>query len=236
MNSNQESLLQGQCPVITNSTSIAIAYEGGNVLTVNYKGLQGNLPAAYGNFITVYQTLEPEFPFDPVGIQPVASANVTGGPVGSIVLPGNYQANTAYIVGYAVGPEMHGGQQLCANVCAAAFIPAAGGANPVTAALTLALEYLGADSLICNYTVPGGLSPAKNDAWAGLWIGNYPSYTVPPQFYVPVDSNMPSGTTIFNSLVPRGALCSIALFATGWAGAGKANVQTAMACSLQFTT
>jgi hypothetical protein len=235
MSTEQENLIEVQPAATSNITAIAIASIMPDTLIVNYTGLPGNMPGAYGNFITVFNSPAPQFPFGAGA--PIATAQVTGNTTGSIALQGNFQAGTSYIAGYAAGPKTTGGAaQPYANVCATAFIPGSGG-DAVTAVSTHSLNYLSSNMIVCRYDVLPGLTPGANGAWAGLWMGNMPSYSTPPQSSVPVNDSSSSGSIVFNNLaIMRGALYSIAFFMSGWEAGGKGSVQTAMACTLQFAT
>jgi hypothetical protein len=225
-------------PAILTTTSIMITSVSGNNVGVNYIGLPGNNPGAYSNFIAVVQATSPDFPFGATG-RPVATFPVTGGVSGGVSIPADILINTAYVVGYAVGPLISAPatQQPYANICATAFIPASGSAY-TSFTPSIILNDVQANSIACSYNLPPNCLPQTNGAWAGLWVGNNPSYGNPPNFFAKINSNESTGgPLIFNGVtINRGTLFSIGLFASGWVAGGVGSAQTAMAASIQFSS
>jgi hypothetical protein len=225
-------------PTSLANTQLNITSVTGGIVGVSYTGLNGNNPGSNSNIISIFQATSQDFPFGTTNA-PIAQVNVTGNSSGAIAIPGTFNINTAYVVGYGVGGKITAGTaQPYANICASAYIPATGtGYTALTSAMTL--NDVESNFVSVNYTVLNGLTPGTNGAWAGLWIGNIPSYSTPPQFYAQITSNQAvGGPLIFNGVnIPRGALCSIGLFMSGWVGTngGVGSVQTAMACTLQFS-
>ncbi|BAV05472.1 hypothetical protein FLA_1479 [Filimonas lacunae] len=218
------------------TTSITINSVTGNQVGISYNGLINNNPGANKNFIAIYQSPTPDFPFGattPV----VASANVNGNSSGSLIIPAQILVNTSYVVGYGVGAVATAPAQTYANICATAFIPTAG-SGYTNASPSLILNDVESNYISIDYNVPNGLTPGNNGAWAGLWVGNNPSYSLAPTAYSQITSNTAvGGPLLFNNIqIQRGTLYSVALFMTGWVKGGIGSLQTAMACTLQFTS
>lgn len=223
-------------PASLTTTSINVTSVSGNAVGVQYAGLPGNNPGGAANFIVIFQSTTPDFPFGTTN-KPIATFNVTGNVSGAVVIPADILINTAYVVGYAVGPVATAPVQPYANVCATAFIPASGSAY-TSFSPSIGLIDVQSNSISCNYSLPSNIQPQQNGAWAGLWVGNNPSYGTTPQFYAQVNSNEATGgPLIFNNVkINRGTLFSIALFATGWQAGGIGSTQSSMVATLQFST
>ena len=219
----------------TATTGITITSVSGNSVNVNYAGLNANNPGPNGNFISIFQS-SGDFPFGTTN-KPIANFPVNGNYSGSVIIPATILINTSYIVGYSVGPLATGTSQPYANVCATAFIPSSGSAFP-SFSPSLVLNDVQSNSVLCSYNLPNGILPNTNNAWAGLWVGNNPSYSVAPGFYAQLPQNTSTGgPLIFNNIqIQRGMLFSIALFTSGWVQGGIGSAQTSMACTLQFST
>jgi hypothetical protein len=223
-------------PATLAATSINVTSVSGNSVGVQYAGLPGNNPGGASNFIVIFQATSPDFPFG-TGNKPIATFNVTGNVSGAVTIPADILINTAYVVGYAVGPMATAPAQPYANVCATAYIPATGSAYSAFSP-SIGLMDVQSNSISCNYNLPASVLPQQNGAWAGLWVGNNPSYGAPPKFYAQINSNESTGgPLIFNNVqIIRGTLFSIGLFATGWQAGGIGSAQSAMVATLQFST
>jgi hypothetical protein len=223
-------------PATTETTSVIITSVSGNSVGVQYSGLPGNNPGGSSNFIVLFQATSQNFPFGTTN-KPIATFNVTGNVSGGIILPANILINTAYVVGYAVGPMAASPAQPYANVCATAYIPATGSAY-TSFSPSIVLNDVQANAISCNYNLPPNILPQTNGAWAGLWVGNNPSYGTAPNFYAQINSNEATGgPLIFNGVqITRGTLFSIALFNSGWVAGGVGSSQVAMAATLQFSS
>ena len=223
-------------PTTLSAVSLSVTSVSGQAVGVSFNGLNGNNPGSYGNFISIFQTTSEDFPFGTTN-KPIATYNVTGNVSGSAVIPANILLNTAYVVGYSTGAQLSTPAQPYGNVCATAYIPPTGSNFP-TAGSSIVLNDLQANSIACSYNLPDGLTPQANGAWAGLWVGNNPSFTIAPTSYAQINSNMAKGgPLIFNNVqISRGTLFSIALFTSGWVNGGTGSAQTSMAASIQFSS
>ena len=223
-------------PATLTATSINVTSVSGNSVGVQYSGLPGNNPGGASNFIAIFQATSQDFPFG-TGNKPIATFNVTGNVSGAVTIPADILINTAYVVGYAVGPMVSAPAQPYANVCATAYIPASGSAYG-SFSPSIGLIDVQSNTISCNYNLPSSLLPQTNGAWAGLWVGNNPSYGAAPNLYAHVNSiESTGGPLIFNNVqINRGTLFSIALFATGWQAGGIGSAQNAMVATLQFST
>jgi hypothetical protein len=217
------------------ATGIIITSVNGSTVNVNYSGLNGNDPGNNGNFISIFQSPQ-DFPFGTTN-KPIVNFPVNGDSSGSVCIPAQILINTSYIVGYAVGPLAKVPAQPYANICATAFIPPTGSNFP-SVSPSLVLNDVESNSISCSYNLPNGMLPNTNGAWAGLWVGNYPSYSAAPGSYAQIPTNAAAGGPfIFNNVkIQRGMLFSIALFTSGWVTGGIGSAQTAMACTLQFSS
>jgi hypothetical protein len=223
-------------PATLTQTSIAITSVSGDTVGVQYNGLPGNNPGSSSNFIAIFQAASQDFPFGTTN-PPIATFNVTGNVGGTVTIPASILINTAYVVGYAVGPMASAPAQPYANICATAYIPASGSAY-TSFAPSIVLNDVQANTISCNYNLPNSILPQTNGAWAGLWVGNNPSYGTPPSFYAQVGTNEATGgPLIFNGVkIKRGTLYSLALFTSGWVAGGIGSSQVAMAATLQFSS
>lgn len=216
------------------TTSITVTAVEGNQLQVSYVGMPSNLANTYGNFLVCWRN-QNTIPWnDPTssGYEVVKVNNSQGSQVFENI---TVAAGVSYVVGYAVGPK---GSDLTIwkNVCTTGFVPAAGDPGQYLTP-ELAVTAYASDSVALNFQLPDGCSPKTNGAWVGIWQSGQPSYTTPPKAANAINLDSSQGGAGINAtnLILRGQSYTVALFTSGWkAGAGGANVQTAMACSVSF--
>lgn len=122
----------------------------GTVLGVSWKGLPNRNPNKSGDFVAIWQNSN-EIPFGtpPLNTQPVTNA----GPDGDVAFTGLQLASLPYTVGYSVGPDTS-----CHEIAATISIGPGGAITP-TDATVLSIGYVGATSLVIDYTTPSGTTP-----------------------------------------------------------------------------
>lgn len=216
------------------TTSISIDAVVGNQLQVSFTGMPNNLPNTYGNFLVVWrnQNTIPWNDPNPDGVTAITVNHSQGTQVFENI---TVQVGVSYVVGYAVGPKAST-DQIWRNVCSTGFVPDSGDSTYQSPAISLLS--VGADSVSLNFTLPDGDTPKTNGAWVGIWQTGQASYATPPKASNSVNIDSSSGGCAINNVaILRGQTYTVALFTSGWkAGAGGANVQTAMACSTTFNT
>lgn len=201
-----------------------------NNIVFGYSTIPGNLPNAYGNFVSVWQNVE-TIPFT---IQPIIKQEVTSNTEqGSVVL--NFPVlNTSYLAAYSVGPTLEKGQPF-GNVCSTVYIPPAGSGSSILFSPSLRLDDVTGNAVAFNYSMPAGITPMDNGAWCGIWPSAIPSYHNPPEKIIPVNSNSSQDSLVFEGYPIRiGYTYTIAYFMSGYNN-GSISSQTAMACSITFS-
>lgn len=216
------------------TTNIVVSAIEGNQLTVKYTGMPSNLANTYGNYLVCWrnQNTIPWNDSSPAGYEVVKINDSQGSQVFEKV---TVAAGVSYVVGYAVGPKGSDSNPW-KNVCTTGFIPVAGDPGQYITPL-LSVNGYEADSVSVNFTLPDGCTPNTNGAWIGIWQSGQASYSTPPKASNSINLDSSQGGAGINSLnlILRGQSYTVALFTSGWkAGAGGANVQTAMACSVSF--
>ncbi len=139
--------------------SVVVTGATGTTLDLNYKGLPGNQPTTYQNFVAVWQGT-----IVPWNQPPMRTMKIPGNFVeGSLVVDGVQIAELAYTVGYGVGPEI-------TEICASAILGVGAQTGP-TDSVSLSLNRVGTTSVSVHYSVLDGYLPATNHNWLGLWNG-----------------------------------------------------------------
>jgi len=217
----------------TSATSISIGAVVGDFVVVAYKGIPGNQPNTYGNYLAIWQGSDIPWNTAPLATQTIVSNT----PDGSVTFPVAIGTNS-YIVGYAVSPQLTAPKQLDGNVCASAVIPPSGGQTPPPFTPSLMVTYVSSDAVAVQFSLPAGCLPQTNGAWIGLWESGQPSYITTPK---PPDGgrnniqiDAPSGGAFINGLtLKRGKTYTVGLFMSGWSTTA-APAQKALACSVTF--
>jgi hypothetical protein len=205
------------------STTINITFVTADTIGVSYETMPDNTPHALGNLLLLWETSDGSIPWT---VLPLHSYSIPDdAPNGTTEFTGLNLSSTGYIIGYSVGPFLMGsGMQAFGNVCSSAFVPNLVGPNTIlNASVSLVEESV--SSVIVKYSLPNGLLPQSNGAWAGIWM-DHPSYTSPPLMAVPISYDASNGTIEFNNIhIDRGLVYSVALFTSGYSskeGSGQA--------------
>lgn len=219
-------------PAIYSGTALHANYKTADSVRVNFRTMAGNQPGANKNFISIWQDNHSI----PWTTQPLDIREMNGNTAeGILQFSGLDLRNNSYIIGYSVGPLLAGDAQPYGNICASAFIPARSLGNNTDFTASLTLVYVGDSSVAFNFTLPEGVRPRANGAWAGIWQAGQASYKEPPLMAVPISVDAAFGTEIFNDLtIGRGLIYTIGLFMSGFQDSGR-NAQISLACSLTFT-
>lgn len=217
------------------ATSLAINVAVADLINLSYKGMPGNQPNTYGNYVAIWQNSD-SIPWntDPLQTQQVVSNT----PDGDMVFSGLNLTVNSYIVGYGVGPQLSGtGVQKQGNICATAFVPPIGGGPSTVFVPSLQVLYIGANSISVGYSLPSGILPQTNGAWIGLWRAEQASYNNPPMAANNIQVNAADGSAFINGItIGRGLTYTVGLFMSGWGGGTSPNNQKPLACSVTFTT
>ncbi len=182
--------------------SVVVTGATGTTLDLNYKGLPGNQPTTYQNFVAVWQGT-----IVPWNQPPMRTMKIPGNFVeGSLVVDGVQIAELAYTVGYGVGPEI-------TEICASAILGVGAQTGP-TDSVSLSLNRVGTTSVSVHYSVLDGYLPATNHNWLGLWNGRVNPYAAPPLLArAPVPMDMSAGDVGFNGVViTRGTTYTLVYF------------------------
>ncbi|SFW76484.1 hypothetical protein [Chitinophaga sancti] len=174
------------------SCSVAIVYYDGDTVTVNYKGLPGNQPQTYKNFVAIWEASMIPWTVPPLAMAEIGQNNEQG----SMTISGVTITRSAYIVGYSVGPDI-------SNICCSSVI-SIGGLLAAPTQTSISLNYIGINSLSIHYQTLGGYQPMKYNNWIGLWKGFASPYSAgAPLATVDIDSNANEGSIGINN-VPLG--------------------------------
>ncbi|MCW3464863.1 hypothetical protein [Chitinophaga nivalis] len=203
---------------------------------MSYNTMPGNRPKTNNNFLAIWQNFS-SIPWSTSpgknGIQTIS----TDTPSGDANFLNLSITKSDYIIGYAVGQELTGSTvQQFGNICATAYIPLGStGANTVFSS-SIENIYVGSTSVLFDFSLPDGVTPTANGAWAGLWRGLNPDlYGTPPTAAIQISPNVAKGTTGFNNVsIGIGTSYTIGLFMSGFKSSGG-STQSALACSASFT-
>ena len=217
------------------TTTLNIGRVAADAIDVNYATMPGNQPNTYGNFLAIWQNSN-SIPWntEPLKTFPVP----TNTPNGSATFTGLSINNNSYIIGYAVSPTLAttGAIQKYGNICSTAFVPAASTGNGTIFTPGISGIQVGSTSVSFMFTLPDGIMPTTNGAWAALWRGDNPSfYNVALTRIIPLSPDYPFGTAAFNNVdIGRGLTYTIGIFMSGYMATGGSS-QRALACSASFT-
>lgn len=217
-------------------TRLDVNYVTADSIGLTFDTMPGNQPSNYGNYVAIWQN-QNMIPWnqDPLKKQQITKNTQRG----SANFTDLDLAKNSYIVGYSVGPEKAAAEgPKFGNICSTAFVPTQAketvGEYP-TFQTNLILQYVGIDSVAVQFLTPAGYKPATNKNWMGLWRGEVASYINPPDWSTPITLDTNRGTAGFNNVsIGRGLIYTIGYFMGGWLGAGQANKQGALACSVTF--
>lgn len=156
---------------------VSVTYVDGETVTVSYAGLPGNQPATYKNFIAIWENSVIPWTVPPLALVPIT----TNAEQGSVTIEGLTITRNAYIVGYAVGPDI-------TDICCSSLI-SAGGYLAAPTQVSISLNYVGVNSLSIHYQTLAGYLPQQYNNWVGLWKG----------YASPYNSSTPLATATINS-------------------------------------
>ncbi|NII27004.1 hypothetical protein HB364_18075 [Pseudoflavitalea sp. X16] len=215
------------------TTTLSIDYVTSDAIGVSFICMPGNQPTTYGNCIYIWQNANSI----PWNTEPLAQHPIdVNTPHGSTNFTDLVLNNNSYIIGYATGAILTPPQQLYGNICSTAFIPAKSNGQGTIFTPNLAMTFVGTDSVAFNFSLPDGILPQTNTAWAGIWRASSASYNNPPDKAVPINLNAASGTGAINNYkIGRGLTYTIGLFMSGYDAVEGKHTQTTLATSLTFT-
>jgi hypothetical protein len=181
--------------------SIAVSEASGTTVAVRYRGLPGNQPKLYDNFVAIWPgTVVPWT----IPAQRRVSIGVDAQD-GSTVLDRVQITNERYTVAYAVGRRR-------ADICATAVL----GKHRDTARrerVDVAVGSVGQTSLVVRYQTPFGYRPATNGNWIGLWPGEASPYDAPdPMARVAIADDANEGAAALNADLAAGTTYTLVYF------------------------
>ncbi|MCF6404886.1 hypothetical protein L3C95_18445 [Chitinophaga filiformis] len=163
--------------------SVAVTFVDGETVVVDYSGLPGNQPATYKNFVAIWENSVIPWTAPPLLAVPI----LENGQQGSVTFEGLTITRNAYIVGYAVGPEI-------TNICCSSII-SAGGLLAAPTQVSISLNFVGTDMLSIHYQTLAGYLPLQYNNWIGLWKGYASPYNADtPLAIAMINSNASEGT------------------------------------------
>ena len=217
------------------TTTLNVQTVAADAITLSFQTMPGNQPNTYGNFAGIWQNTD-SIPWNTEPLKTIAIPNNT--PSGSLVFNGLQVNNNSYIVGFSVGTTLTvtGNIQKYGNICSTAFIPAIGGGANTLLTPSITNILIGSTSVVFDFSLPDGITPQTNGAWAALWRGENPAYyTTAPLSSINISPDQSSGTMGFSNVsIGRGLSYTIAIFMSGYIAAGG-STQRALACSASFT-
>lgn len=212
--------------MLTTGFSVPPAGVGGTQIQYEFDTMPGNQPSTNNNTVFIWQTSDPD------DIPPDSPLNKNGvavdQPNGTDVFDHLTVTSEAYLLGYAVGPDVK-------NVVALAFVPAENShAQPSSLQPTIS-ALPGSTSVSFNYAMPGGTAPQTDGDWAGLWQGESEAvlYDKAPTWFVPIGQDDPQGSGAFEDVtIRRGSQYTIGYFKGGYDKTSPK--QSTLACSVTF--
>jgi len=205
----------------TERVALKINTVSGNLVNFGYRTWNGNQPNAYRNSAYLWSVSANKVPWNR---PPQAAIEIAGNqPTGDQNFKNVQITDTAYLLGYAVGPKIAGsGWSPYANVIATALIPREGSGAPTYQYFStdVAVVHAGTTSLAFDFHFPPGFFAKQAGAWAGLWSGAGASPVLVPRWHAPIEIDSNAGTSGLNDIqLDRGMTYTLAIFPTG-AGAG----------------
>jgi hypothetical protein len=205
-----------------------------DLINVEYSTMPGNLPNTYGNFLAIWQNAN-SIPWNTAPLQtfPIPTNMAYG-----VATFGDLNTTiNSYIIGYSVGPILSGNAQEYGNICSTVYIQAASAGQDTVFMSSISNIRVGTTSVSFDFTLPDGILPQTNGAWAGLWRGTSANfYGTAPLSTVLINPDVSRGTDAFNNLsITRGTSYTIGIFMSGYKQGGG-SIQKALACSAGFTT
>lgn len=221
------------------TTSLSINQVTADQIALSFKGMPGNQPNTYGNFLSIWQNSN-SIPWnqEPLKTQPVPNDTKDG----DMVFTGLDVNNNSYIIGYSVGPVLTSPKQKYGNICTTAFVPAVGGNGELTGDdpnefnPSLTIGHIGATSIAVDFKLPSGILPQTNGAWIGIFRASEASYNQAPEGKNNIQVDASDGSGFINDIsIGRGKTYTVGLYLSGWGGGSSPDGQTALACSVTFT-
>jgi hypothetical protein len=172
--------------------SISVPNFGASWLSVAYKTLPGNTPKTNSNFLAIWESTVIPWPIPPLAKQPVIGDTQDG----SVTFSNLTIQSKAYIVGYAVGPDI-------TDICATAVIYVGGqtGGPSDQFSTSIGIVSVLSDTVVVQYTCCPGYQPQAAKNWVGIWQGNtVPYYAGNPLYQQAVTSTSTQGAVVMNGL------------------------------------
>jgi len=178
-------------PATVSLTGISVPYVGQNAISVDYNTLPGNTPKSYSNFLAIWESTIVPWTVAPLATQPIIGDTQQG----SVSFSNLSIQNKAYIIGYAVGPDI-------TDICATATVFAGGqtGANSQFST-SIGIAHVDDDTIVVQYYCCLGYQPQPAKNWIGLWQGPAsPFYSGAPLYKQSVTNSSATGTVVMNGV------------------------------------
>jgi hypothetical protein len=174
---------------ILSQIGITVPYVGPNAISVQYSLLPGSRPKTNSNFLAIWEST-----IVPWTVPPMATQKIVGDTQqGSVSFSDLSIQNKAYIIGYAVGPDI-------TDICATATVYV-GGQPAQYFSTSIGIAAVLDDSIVLQYSCCLGYQPQPSKNWVGLWQGAAsPYYSGDPLYKTAVTSSSSQGTVVMNGL------------------------------------
>ncbi|HVI47969.1 MAG TPA: hypothetical protein VM802_24085 [Chitinophaga sp.] len=170
--------------------SLFVKQFNADTVTIQYKGLPGNRPKDYLNYVAIWEASVIPWNAEPIKKTPVPQNSEEG----DFVIFDLSITSAGYILGYGVGEAV-------TDICTSAGIAPAMYDIRIPHAVSLSLAAVGSNSITINYATLPGYLPAVYKNWIGLWEGFASPYNaVEPIGMVNISNNASQGTTGINNI------------------------------------
>ncbi|WP_212005706.1 hypothetical protein [Chitinophaga sp. HK235] len=156
-----------------------------DTIAVKYKGLPGNQPESYKNYVSLWPSATIPWNVEPAKRVPVPHNYEEG----DFVIHDVTVKPINYTLGYGVGP-------MITDICTCAQILSVNYMEIVPLTVTISIVSVDKKSIILNYITLPGYLPGLYQNWVGLWEGFASPFNAPP----------PLGQTIISSNASQGSI------------------------------
>ena len=197
-----------------------------DTVSLRYKGLPGNQPYSYGNFVAIWESTTIPWASRPLSHQRIPQNSQ----MGSYEMDGLTITKNAYIVGYGVG-------SMITDICAVARISTAK-LIPPPDYVYLSIFKISIHSLVVHYFTLSGYLPKTYGNWIGLWEGFASPYNAPkPVKRIRVKSNANQGTLEIKDIeLKSNTIYTLVYFMGADQGKGWPRILSNAAAILNFQT
>ncbi|RBL89316.1 hypothetical protein [Chitinophaga flava] len=214
-------------PVELYTCSLEVKDVTADTIAVKYKGLPGNQPNLYENYVSLWPSAT-----IPWNITPIKHVLVPGdNEQGDFVIHGLTIKPTNYTLGYGVG-------NMISDICTCAQILSVDYMEIVPYTVTISISRVDTNSITLNYVTLPGYLPGFYQNWVGLWEGfASPYFAVPPLGQTVITSNASQGSAgITNVTIDPNAAYTLIYFMGPLGSSNWPQCICNAAAMLYFTT